>query len=411
MRIAYFSPLPPRRTGIATYSRYLLPALARRHEVTAFHAGACDPVPGLGPPVDFTRDGALARTLERFDSVVYHLGNNPHYHLDIYRALLARPGVVVLHDTVLYFLMAGGGRGAFLREFAANYGAARLPETRAIEADCPEGNLLRYPHPARYPMLGRVLDKATGIVVHSETSAKSLRRGGHRVPVGVGTLIHYPGAMAAALARDARTSLREAGVPKARLVFGCFGFLGPTKRMASVLAALALVRRHVDAVLLVVGEGEDVMAAARNAGVADAVIHLGFAPDAQFDALLAAVDVVVNLRHPSMGEASATLVQAMAMARPCIVTRDAWFAELSADTVHFVSHGADEVAQLAEAMQALGTDGAARARLGAAARDWALASTSPEAGARRLSDLLVTFDKGDWARHMMAERVAAVVPR
>ena len=33
MKIAYFSPLPPQRTGVADYSKELLPALASRAEV------------------------------------------------------------------------------------------------------------------------------------------------------------------------------------------------------------------------------------------------------------------------------------------------------------------------------------------------------------------------------------------
>lgn len=410
MRIAYFSPLPPLRTGIAAYSRHLLPALARLAEVTPFHAGPCDPVPGLPAPVDFTAEGAIARALSGFDQVVYHLGNNPHFHLDIYRAFLARPGTVVLHDAVLWFLMAGGGRGAFLREFAASHGPARLREAWALEADCPGGDLLRYPHPARHPLLRRVLDRATAVVVHSAATAEAVREAGYAGPLGEGRLVYYPEARAAAQAVAPRQALREAGIADGRTVFGCFGFLGPTKRMASLLEAFARARQEAPAALLVVGEGEDVMSAARRHGVADDVVHLGYAPDERFDALLAAVDVVVNLRYPSMGEASATLVQAMSCARPCIVTRDAWFAELPEEAVHFVPHGEDEVPALASALARLAADPAARARLGEAALRHAEAHWSPDAGARRMLSLLEGFDTAGWARRRLAGRLREIVP-
>ncbi len=410
MKLAYFSPLPPQKTGIATYSRHLLPALAKLADVTPFHAGPCDPVPGVAPPEDFTTEGALVRRLAGYDAVVYHLGNNPYFHLDIYRALLARPGVVVLHDAVLYFLMAGGGRGAFLREFAANHGAARLAEAWQVEADCPDGNLLRYPHPARYPLLRRVLDRATAVVVHSARTGETVRAAGYTGPLGEGTLIYYPDARAAAEARAPREALREVGIPDGRTVVGCFGFLGPTKRMKSLLEAFAIARRQAPATLLVVGEGEDVMSYARHVGVAEDVVHVGFAPDAQFDALLAAVDVVANLRHPSMGEASATLVQAMSCGRPCIVTRDAWFAELPEDVVRFVPFDEGEVPAVAEALVTLLRGPVARARLGEAARRHAEACWSPEAGARRLLDLVSGFDTGAWARRQLAERLQGVIP-
>ncbi len=39
-------------------------------------------------------------------------------------------------------------------------------------------------------------------------------------------------------------------------------------------------------------------------------------------------DIVVNLRSPSMGETSGSVIRALAEGRPCIVTDDAWFSEL-----------------------------------------------------------------------------------
>ena len=247
--------------------------------------------------------------------------------------------------------------------------------------------------------------------MHSAATAATIRAAGYAGPLGEGRLIFYPGARAAAEALPPRQALREAGIPDGRTVFGCFGFLGPTKRMASLLEAFARARRRAPATLLVVGEGEDVMSLARQHGVAEDVVHLGFTSDERFDALLAAVDVVVNLRYPSMGEASATLVQAMSCGKPCIVTRDAWFAELPDDVVHFVPHDEGEADALAGALETLALGGIARARLGEAARRHAEATWSPDAGARRMVDLLRGFDTAGWARRTLARRLEAVVPR
>jgi len=256
-----------------------------------------------------------------------------------------------------------------------------------------------------------VLRNAKAMIVHSVATAEAVRAAGYAGPLGEGSLIYYPQARSAALAKPAGEALRQAGVPDGRTVFGCFGFLGPTKRMKSLLQAFARALKKAPATLLVVGEGEDVMSYARHVGVADDVIHLGFAPDAQFDALLAAVDVVVNLRYPSMGEASATLVQAMSCGKPCIVTRDAWFAELPEDVARFVPHGDGEVPAVAAALEELALDPAARAELGERARRHAESRWSPDAGARRMIDLLEDFDTGPWARRILAERIQGVIPR
>ena len=97
MKVAYYSPLPPDRSGIADYSAHLLPALEERVEVKVAKQGR--------------------RTPRGCDIALYHIGNNPHAHAWIVEALRERPGIVVLHDVVLHHLVAGmtvaSGRAAF----------------------------------------------------------------------------------------------------------------------------------------------------------------------------------------------------------------------------------------------------------------------------------------------------------
>src|SRR5580692_10591177 len=87
MRVAFFSPLPPSRSGIADYSETLIEHLKPLAEVEVFS--------GDGRTFDPTR----------FDMALYHLGNNP-YHGFVYQAALQHPGVVVMHESNLHHLMA-----------------------------------------------------------------------------------------------------------------------------------------------------------------------------------------------------------------------------------------------------------------------------------------------------------------
>ena len=86
MRVAYYSPLPPDRSGIADYSALLLPELERRVEVVVARRGKRAPKADVG---------------------LYHVGNDPQAHAWIVEALRRRPGVVVLHEHVLHHLVAG----------------------------------------------------------------------------------------------------------------------------------------------------------------------------------------------------------------------------------------------------------------------------------------------------------------
>ena len=94
LKVAYFSPLPPERSGIADYSALLLPALAGAARRAVVRRERTKPPRGT-------------------DVALYHVGNNPDAHGWIVDALRRRPGVVVLHDFVLHHLVAGMtlGRG------------------------------------------------------------------------------------------------------------------------------------------------------------------------------------------------------------------------------------------------------------------------------------------------------------
>ena len=83
MRVAYYSPMPPERSGIADYSALLVPALRKRIDVDV-------------APRDGTASGDVA---------LYHVGNDPEVHGWILERLRRRPGVVVLHDFVLHHLV------------------------------------------------------------------------------------------------------------------------------------------------------------------------------------------------------------------------------------------------------------------------------------------------------------------
>src|SRR5579871_6991507 len=120
MRVAFFSPLPPCRSGIADYSATLLDHLKSRAEVEVFA--------DAGRPFDPSR----------FDVALYHLGNNP-YHGFVYEAALQYPGVVVMHESNLHHLVAEltirrNDWDAYLRACEYEGGSAALAYARRVQA-------------------------------------------------------------------------------------------------------------------------------------------------------------------------------------------------------------------------------------------------------------------------------------
>jgi glycosyltransferase involved in cell wall biosynthesis len=177
---------------------------------------------------------------------------------------------------------------------------------------------------------------------------------------------------------------------KEELVIGCFGLIGPTKRIPQVCRALATLKEKLRFRFLIVGEGDDLSAILHETGLADRTIRTGFADEGAFSLHLRLTDIVINLRHPSMGESSGTLTRAMVLGKPCIVSNDAAFAELPDHTVQKVPIGDKEIAELAQAINRLSLDKAARKGLGAAAKQYAAVHLDPPAVARQFVDIIET---------------------
>ena len=164
MKVAYYSPLAPSRSGIADYSALLLPALRERVDVVVAEQGKRAP---------------------DADVALYHVGNDPDAHGWIVDALNKRPGVVVLHEYVLHHLIAGitigrgNGRGyldAMERELGVS---GRLLGLGVLDNLLP---LLWETQPERFPLSGVVLDLAHGLIVHSHYVADRARSAGYAGP-------------------------------------------------------------------------------------------------------------------------------------------------------------------------------------------------------------------------------------
>jgi hypothetical protein len=129
-----------------------------------------------------------------------------------------------------------------------------------------------------------------------------------------------------------------------------------------VLEAFASARaRDPHLRLLVVGEPApnvdvDVMRG-------DGITFTGYVADEEFAAYFAAVDRLVNLRYPSAGETSGTLIRAFEAGKPVAVSDYAQFAEFPDDCVVKIPFGDGEVAALADFLtRELADPAAAQAR-------------------------------------------------
>jgi len=145
----------------------------------------------------------------------------------------------------------------------------------------------------------------------------------------------------------------------------------PHKRLEPALAAFARLREErADAVFLICGEVSphyDLDAALERFGGAGVRLTGRLDLDA-FHRAMTVADAAVNLRHPSGGETSASLLRLLALGVPTMVTDAGSFAEFPDGVVARVPVGEGETALLAELFVALARDPALRRGMAEAAR-------------------------------------------
>jgi glycosyltransferase involved in cell wall biosynthesis len=349
MKIAYFSPMPPERSGIADYSALLVPALRQRVGVEVVRRGRKRPPRGT-------------------DLCVYHMGNNPEAHGWIVDALRRTPGLVVLHDFVLHHLVAGLtiGRGdghGYLDAMEREAGVVgRLLAHGVLDKRIPP---LWENRPQDFPLAGEVLGRASALIVHSRYVMERVRASGFTRAVSVVPHPAFP-PPDRRLPDDAQPPL--SGDP----LVGAFGNVNASKRVSQLLEAFALLRRSQPAArLLLVGAvspGFDLDRRLQRLGIdGEGIVREGWVDEQRLWSLMAACDVHVNLRSPTMGETSGIAIRALSLGKPLVVSDAGWFSELPDQVALKVPVGDDEVATLAAALELLATRVDVRAAMGEAA--------------------------------------------
>jgi glycosyltransferase involved in cell wall biosynthesis len=345
MRVAYFSPMPPERSGIADYSALLLPALRKRLDVAVVRHGR-------------------KRAPRNADLAVYHVGNNPNAHGWIVDALRRRPGLVVLHDFVLHHLVAGltigrrDGHG-YLNAMEREHGVlGRLLAHAVLDKRIPP---LWENRPEDFPLSGEILDRATGVIAHSRYVRDRVRAIGYESPVWV---IPHPAWPV--------PPIEPEPVPSSP-VFGSFGNVNASKRVPQMLEAFARVRRrHPGATLLLVGAtspGFDLERRLQRLGLdGTGVVRYDYVDERRLWALMAACDVQVALRAPTMGETSGTVIRALSLGKPLVVSNVGWFTELPDAVALKIPVGDGEIEALAVALEELASRPDVRSAMGDAAR-------------------------------------------
>jgi glycosyltransferase involved in cell wall biosynthesis len=400
MRVAWFSPLPPDRSGIAAYCAELLPQLASRHDIEAFvddgdrRPGTARPDPIAGVQVRGAHDFPWRYATQRFDVCVYQLGNQL-CHDYIWPYMVRYPGLVVIHDGQLHHARAASliGRGR-LDDYCAEFSYCHPHAPRALHELVISGSgdtvgSLYYDH----PMVRIPVEAARVAAVHNVLLAEELSEqfaGAEVVPIRQGVRDLTAGETGRSDALRARL-----GIPEAAVVFVAFGRVTPEKRLSAVVKALGLIKVSglvPEPWLVCVGATADYYDVCRDAaasGVADRVMVTGYVPDGELGGYLALADACLCLRWPTGRETSASWLRCLAAGKPTVISDLAHLSDVPVidprsmatlavgsrpsedrEPIALIVELTDEVQMLRLAIRRLAESRDLRERLGRAARQY-----------------------------------------
>jgi glycosyltransferase involved in cell wall biosynthesis len=346
MRFAWFTPFS-NKSAIGAVSKQVCEKMASGCHINIdIWANDRDDLIKTDLPVKmFDASDIDIRLLERYDYVVYNMGNYVLFHKDIYEVLRRFPGIVVLHDQT----MIGFWTDVF-KEDAAVYEEERemlfghlpLYQTNAFEIFMKNYDLQNIPNDTS---LKPLVKNAIGVFSHAAFFVERLKNYTH-LPA---TFSYLPcdsikNALNSSLKLDEKIEkIIEQSRKEGRKIIVSTGIVHPVKHIDKVVEVLLANKKLRDNVCyIVIGfyaiqeYGEKFECYSKNQ-LKNCLYMAGYQPYESMFAALREADLCINLRHPNSEICSLSLLEQMAFGKPVLVLNSGIFGEVPENCVVRIS--------------------------------------------------------------------------
>ncbi len=338
-RLAFFSPMPPAKSGIAEYSNLLVDALTEHYSITIFSnideqtVSSTSSNLSIRPIKDFQHEAA------NFDRIVYQMGNS-EFHLNFESLNEKFPGVVVMHDFFLsglhYFenSVHGLGRPWPLELFQSHGFEAAIQ----LEASNNNVELVK-----RYPTNLQILQRARAVIVHNLTPLRMAEE--WYGAFGAASWTEIP--MVRKIPQPQSIPTIASSGPGQLCSFGYAADLKYSKEIVSALAK-SEVFLSGDFEFAFVGEatggfGLELEKLIKELGLSKKVRVTGWLSQGRYEEYLNSAVLAIQLRRGSKGESSAAVLDALGAGVLTICSNSGTMKELPRDIVFKVNDPLDLV--------------------------------------------------------------------
>lgn len=328
----YASPFPPMESGISDYSVVLVDALRKNFDITLFSDNyeITDKSLKKFPVLKYGVDSV---DFDSFDYILYNMGNNGVFHSYIYETALEHPGIIIQHDLVIFhFIMRyyKADRGNIYSSLYSRFSPKDFICFReAVRNKCE--NTIDFA--SKLPLNTELLKSGNRFITHSEYTKNKIIATGLVDRKDITHINHITllnnSENTKGISRE--TLFKKYKVPTDAIIVCAFGNIIETKLNRETCHAIKNIALKFDKKICYVMVG--------NGGYVDdeledgLIIKTGYTELDEFNSFVNYADIIVNLRNPSLGETSGSMLRILQMGKVCITNNGGWFSELPDDCV------------------------------------------------------------------------------
>ncbi len=317
-RIAFFGPLNPIPSGISDYDEELLPLLRQHYEVDVFFNSE------IKKQHAFSHGDFLIRNYRQpYDLTLYQIGNSLLHEI-MYGYLFQFPGATIFHDYCLHHSRA---KMLLMRGLFDEYNEEAVkahpeePLVAKMVSGGMGGDLLLY----SFPFVRLIAENSLAVGAHTDWAIQNLQK--FETPA-----IKIPMAVDVSMQSESKHYMTTD-----EITIASFGFVTPEKRISLVLNVLKELRYFYSNIrYVIVGEVAahyNLVDEINSRNLQDIVQITDRTTREEFHQWMSRADIIVNLRYPSAREMSATLLRAMALGKPVLMSRLLHLQEIPDDAV------------------------------------------------------------------------------